>query len=344
MLFTSYVLLIFTLFYNQGDQSSIQQINKINFPIDQNLTAQAIKVPPEIYAKIPGFVISDSFLVMMRMYTEPLFLVFELPDCKYLGGFGSLGRGPDEFELPDSRNGIATEKGFLIYDVRKGLYHIDLSKSILNNRPITNKRIKLPGELFLINDLIQLNDSIIVGYPYPDKSDKPYVKYNFKSNKIEYFGEFPTIFPKSKKEHFWPIFWRHSVAKPDGKKFASFFDNFKMFHIYNQNGNLVNETIMEIQDIFIGKERKSNLITYYHTVKATNEFIYALCLNEQSDNLLNYKPTLEIWNWEGNPVAAYTLDRDVFSFDVTDDNKYIYCMDRQTNDNIFVYSLNVTKN
>ncbi len=341
MSYTNYSLLLFYLVLNQYDQAFTQEINKTKFPIEQSLIAKPIKVPSIIYAKMPGFVITGKYLLLLRSFNEPLFSVFELADCNYMGDFGRLGRGPNEFGKPDSRNAIATSKGFVIYDVEKGLLFIDLKESILNKYPHIIRTIKLPGELFMLNDIIMLNDCTIVGFPYVDKSNKPYVRYNFKTNEIEYFGKYPAIYSKSKKEHFWPIFWRHSVTKPDGKKFASFFDAVKMFRIYDEFGNLENETIIEIQDLFQGQARKSNIITYYHTVKATNQFIYALCLDVRTNKLLDYRPTLEIWDWNGNPVAAYTLDRDIFTFDITDDNKYIYCMDRQTIDKIFVYYLDI---
>jgi len=333
-----YIVLILSLFFTLNYVTVSQKVKEIRFPIEKSISSSAITVPPVIYAKTPGIVTTENYLIVMRSFSDPLYSVFELPDCNYIGGFGTLGRGPNEFEVPDARTARATENGFKIFDTHRGLLLIDIT-SFPFDKSFSFKQVKLPGELYILNDPIQINDSIIYGLPYAGKSDRPYVKYNTQSNEVEYFGDYPSVYPDKYKEHFWSIFWRHSVAKPDGSKFATFFDGVKMFRIYDNSENLENEVVMEIQDMFDGHMITKNTINYYRVLKATDQYLYALCLNERSNNLLDHKPTLEIWNWMGDPVAALTLDKAIFSFDVTSDNKILYCIDRQTVDKIFVYKL-----
>ena len=337
-MFIKHIILILFIFFNLNYKASTQKVKAIRFPIEKDLSSSAIKVPPVVYAKTPGVVITGNYLIVMRTDSDPLFSVFKMPDCNYLGDFGTLGKGPKDFERPDARTATATNKGFKIFDIHKGLLFVDI-KNFSSNKSFNIKQIKLPGELYILNDPIQVNDSIIYGLPYVGKSDKLYVKYNIQSSEVDYFGDYPSVYPDKYKKHFWSIFWRHSVVKPDGSKFATFFDGVKMFRIYDNFGNLEKEVVMEIQDMFSGQQLKKHTINYYRVVKATDQYLYALCFNERRDNLLDHKPTMEIWDWKGNPVAALTLDKSILSFDVTRDNKTLYCMDMQAVDKIFIYLL-----
>jgi len=268
----------------------------------------------------------------MRSFSDPLYSVFEMPDCNYLGDFGTLGRGPKEFGVPDARTASATEKGFKVFDTRKGLLFIDITDFSVNNS-FEIKQIRLPGELYILNDPVQINDSIIYGMPYVGKSDKLFVKYNIQSSEVDYFGKYPSFCPKESKDNYWAMLWRHSVIKLDGTKFTSFFARMKMFLIYNNSEVLEKEVLINIpKNIF---DPKGNVMTFYKEVKATNEYIYALCLNEPEN-----KTSLEIWDWQGNPVAKLNMDNQIFSFDVTNDNTKLYCIDQMIIDKIFIYELN----
>ena len=130
------------------------------------------------------------------------------------------------------------------------------------------------------------------------------------------------------------------MVKPDGTKFASFFDKFKMFRIYNNSGVLEKEVIMMInEDIFDPKRKRGTSMIYYRVVKVSNKYIYAMCMNEYSDKLLETNPSIEIWDWDGNPVAKLNMNNPIFTFDVTMDDKKLYCIDRVEIDKIFVYNL-----
>ena len=314
---------------------------EIKFPIEKTIVPNKIDVEPVIYAKTPGVVISNNKLIVMRSYSVPLYSVFEIPLCKYIGSFGSRGKGPNEFEYPDARTATASSNGFKLFDSRKGLLFVDISKYSISKKQFSIEQIKLPGELYILNDAIQVNDSIIYGLPEAWKSDKMFVKYNINSYEIDYFGEYPEFCSKMEKDYVWGLLWRHSVCKPDGTRFASFFDNFKMFRIYNNSEKLEKEVVMDIPDVVHMCNRKEGERTkiFYRVVKSTNEYIFAMCINETSDKTLEINPTIEIWDWDGNPIAKLKMDNPIFSFDVTPSNKALYCIDRIITDKIFVYNL-----
>jgi hypothetical protein len=53
----------------------------------------------------------------LKPRAEKLFSVFELPGCKFVGGFGVLGRGPDEFISINPYSATAiSDNGIRIFD------------------------------------------------------------------------------------------------------------------------------------------------------------------------------------------------------------------------------------
>ncbi len=93
------------------------------------------------------------------------------------------------------------------------------------------------------------------------------------------------------------------------------------------------------KDIFDPKRKRGTSMIYYRVVKVSNKYIYAMCMNEHSDKLLETNPSIEIWDWDGNPVVKLNMNNPIFTFDVTKDDKKLYCIDRVEIDKIFVYNL-----
>lgn len=110
-----------------------------------------------------------------------------------------------------------------------------------------------------------------------------------------------------------------------------------MLQIYTSSGILEKEVIMDFQDDFFDGDRfKKNPTIYYTLIKASDKYIYALCQNQQSSQFVNNIPKIEVWDWDGNPVAEFTLDKSICAFDVYED-KVFYGMDYSSMDCIFRY-------
>ena len=82
-------------------------------------------------------------------------------------------------------------------------------------------------------------------------------------------------------------------------------------------------------DLLLENSLNPNVSIYYDAIKTTNKYIYAICENAKHNTLLNNLPNLEVWDWNGNPIISFKLDRSVAAFEVTKDDKKIYVIDRQ---------------
>jgi hypothetical protein len=316
-------------------------VKDVTFPIEKELFSKSIEVPPVIYASHPGLVITGDKLVIIEPEAEQIFSIFNLPDCKYLGGFGVLGRGPEEFNDINPFSAIPSDKGIRIFDFDKGVFEIDITDFPTNVS--SRNTVKFPEILQLLNSPFQINDSIICGIPYPQvgiENNKPYIRFNTNSNEIDYFGRYPELFPETNSDIFMFVFMHLTSVNPDKEKFVSVGHLVKSLTIFNSDGTLCKELIMKApEDLIVENGINSEALVFYSAMKTTNNYIYAICENAPFNNLLENRAKLEVWDWDGNPVIQFQLDRPVSAFGVTQDDKMIYFIDRQTQDRIFTYNL-----
>ena len=334
------ILNVIQLVDNQNKYSQ----KAITFPIELNITSNSSVVPPVIFSMRPGLVITCGLVVIIEENAENIFSIFSLSSLKYLGGFGKLGKGPNEFTTFDALSAFPSLKGLSFFETYNGLVELDLTQYFKSALFSINRNQKFPYQLQLLNDPFKLNDSVICGIPYPQPDKlvitKPYIYFNFKSNRISYFGEYPNLYPQKYNANNWLTYFHKTTLKPDGNEFASFFSQVKMFRIYKSNFTIKKELVIELQkDLFVGDWIRDNAIRYYSQVKSTNKYIYAINENEHINNLLYNKPSLEIWDWNGNPIALLHLDNPVSAFDVTKDDMKIIYIDRQSQDRIFTLDL-----
>lgn len=314
----------------------------VTFPIQIKLKSKSIPTPPKFYGKMSSILIFNNLLISIEPYNDTIFSIFELPNCNFISSFGINGRGPNEFATPDSRNAFVTKNGITFKDLSERFISIDLT-NYLKNRTYVLHITKLPGELEILNNSFWLNDSTICGLPYiGGRFNKPYIRYNINTKKIDPFGIWPNIYPhrKETEKQSWIIYAGRSRVKPDQSMFVTFMFNIKMFRIYMNSGELFKEIILETQDNFFeGNEIRSYPKMYYTCIRTTDKYIFALNTACSIAEMPKKVPTLEIWDWNGKPIAEIQLDIPVNQFDITQDGKLVYCNDWNTMDKLYIYDV-----
>ncbi len=335
------VFLILCLQLFSGLQSQEKVLKNINFPINSAIKVTEYKIPSVNYAVASSLVVLDDYVVLVEQKSPKIISIFDKESFKYIGGYGVLGKGPNEFIYVDATNAKAEGNKLLIYDLTRGFLSVDINSCVNNRKLKVEILYNIPRTIVPLNDVVMLSSSSVMGYSYLDKNkDVPYLIYDAIDESVTKFGQFPTLFSKDREEIFWQIYNRHTVLKPDKQRFASFGNQVKMIRIYKMNHELLNEQFFKIQkDFFEGEWIRTNALKYYRVVKANNDYIFALCENQLSHDLIDNIPTLEVWDWDGNPVAKLELQEKVFTFDLLDNPLRIIAVDKQAMDKIYVYDL-----
>ncbi len=83
---------------------------------------------------------------------------------------------------------------------------------------------------------------------------------------------------------------------------------------------------------------------YRSTLAATPDYLYATAFNKTEKELksigpTNIRPTLEVWNWKGEPVKRVGLDKPALEFAISEKHGKLYGVNPMIPDKIYVYDL-----
>jgi hypothetical protein len=307
------------------------------FPKAGKIEAKIQKIPVSIL--LPrAMIISGNKLFIYKEKENKLFEIFSLPDYEHLCSAGQRGQGPDDFLHPDTRSFQATENGFMVIESGTGRLKTVVFEnnqlSVLQSEKIFNN----PSN----NGFYPLEDSLYLVLGNAGEQTE-YNLYNKKTDKLIPAGNYPqwttgTIEPMQL------IFTyiKNCVVSPDGKKFAAFYGRFKRLRIYDHSANLLHDVEVDIEPYKSNKNQDaSNQGEYYiGQPQAIGDFIYVLCSNalENRPEAINVCE-LQVWDWNGNPVACYQLDRKISVVAISEKYKKIYALNKLVDDELYIYDL-----
>lgn len=293
-----------------------------------NIKLDSIKIPPVLF-KERKIVSNDDFLVSINIDSDTIFRVFAFPDFKYLGAFGSKGKGPDDYDFPNistlnfDRNGLVTAD-------RRELRILEVTnfKSLINDSLIFKTRIKKPGRLLRTNYDFLLSENSFCGVEILD-AQKQLICYNNVTNEITHMFDFPTYsdeeFPETALAN---LYTRRTGISYDKSKIALLYGRFPMLNIYNVNSGEVITSVLDKapsqKEVRVGANQRTvngaELISYYSSIQTTDKYIYGLYQarerfvlekvtgsgNVGTRNLTDLE--LHIYDWEGQAIMKIKLE------------------------------------
>lgn len=322
------------------------------FPREIKLVHKEITTPNVLFM-VGEMELLDSALIILNLKDDKFFQIFTFPDLKYLGGYIEKGRGPnEEVSIDPYIRKIHGNK--LLY---KTLVSIKINQ-INRDELITIKTIHIPGELININHPFIIDD-ILYGYNVSRITNKEFIGYDPSNNSIFDFGpSYPNAERKVPPKFRNSIFAKAIIVKPDQSSFASVYDLFPMLRIYSRNGNLLKESYYNNGQIFPSavmslptQEDANKVMQNYRKIKASNQYIYALyngkTIGESNSEfnkdinggLRDTSNEIHVWDWDGNPIMKILLDKQIFSFCITPDDKSIICTSINNLNTLFKYDI-----
>ena len=311
---------LITITTNSCDNSS--EKSTLLFDIVQNIEADSVIVPPNILICTDLFTTQDMLVVYGRT-NDTLFSFWSLPECKYLFSAGFKGQGPNDF-IELEPNFVSTPAGFKAcelntYQIKEikvdptGLFEVIKSQNIQ-----TDKEWSLNRFLFLENNTFCYT-------PFMGEYEYILIKENGKS---EPFGDYPTHLLQTEEKTL-SNYNKMTVASPKGDKFAAFYVYAKALRIFSSGGKLLKEVAIETKE----KQKKETRTMYYtYRPRVTEKHIYALITE-------NNKDFLEIWDWDGNPIIKYALDKRITDFTISERHNKIYALNANKEGVIYTFQL-----
>lgn len=282
--------------------------------------------------------IQDKFLVIFDNVGEGIFKVFSLPNLEYLYSWGQEGKGPNEFSFI-TFNFLDTERDNLVlYEPslsRLRYYSIGVGELKFSNEKIL-PRIPYSGPL---NSLTRVSDSLYIAVnEIKSVPDNEYVGFDINNSKkdVFYFGNFPDseILDLVDKNH---SFSKVLAIQPEGDKIAFFYRNYNSFGIYDFGSDEMLRFKIE------EKTYKEDLIYRIHA-QATEDFVITLALyktplelSEMNPN--DFEPIIEVWNWNGEPVSKFYVNKPIHKFTISNDGSHLYGFSVASSDEIYMFDI-----
>ena len=320
--------LIITVFTSIGLLTSCSHSHQkeISFPVSKKLTAEKIYVN-EIFS--PDFVTqSGDFFIIASSLSDTTLFLYDTPTLTFKNVTGRRGSGPDDIQTfprfcHTVGNNFLYIKGFSPFSIRK--ISID---SIGNFSFVDEYLLKQQDEYNFMNII---KDSLLIYY---NSNRLSINKYDLKSNESLDEIKFP------KDDHRESFYFQN-------RGFISANDSFVVHpYIYKRQIDIYSINDFKLHKrISDGKhspkpsiQGPENITYHYLNVYAGEKYFYAMYVgHRENENFLDR--TLEVYDYEGNPIIRYTFDIVPFYFAVDEKRGYIYATNSNYEDYLLRYRL-----
>lgn len=313
------------------------------FPASKKATLNEIGIP-NVLAVPMELVILDDKIIIYDMLSEWIFKIFSRESFDFKGDLIMRGRGPME-EVDVSPYFRRYGNDTFLY---KSTGTVKVAEIHSNNRDLNYVIIDefaLPADMHYDDDFFLLNDKLFSSITFQSIA-RDFRCFDIDVNSTYEWGELlPLRRPKSL--HPDDIFYlaKFTTVNPDQNLLAVVYQNLPILRIYciNSVQVLSQQHMADGSDNIKYFKRNSfgeGFLTYYGRIKSTKEFIYALYpgtgLSWDDENIPDLATVIHIWKWDGTPAMKLELDRPIFSFDVTPDNKQLIASSIVDVDKLFV--------
>lgn len=312
------------------------------FPVNAELKCKTINIPVNLLQPAGIFTYEDNLVVFDNVKTE-IFKVFKLPEIDYLYGLGNIGRGPNEFLFVDENCiGVNNNEIELLDNGR--LKRIQVTPDSL----ITKSAVDIIALDNPLNNLRRINDSIYISDNVFSDNEFEHLLINIKENNvINKFGKYPDsrgLDIKTNEEGY-QLFRKVSMSSPSGDHFVAFYGFINRFKIYDGKGNLQRDIFLEDKkgQMLSVTNMMSSPIYFFSQPCVTDDFIYVLRLSMSEADLQkdieNFKPELLIFNWDGDAIAKYKLNKPITSITISEKDKKLYGVNLMKENEIYTFDL-----
>lgn len=342
-------LLIIILIFIQTCKYTPEYFQTTNaLPIDYSFQGKTILINSELSNPTRIENINDNYILVIDERQNGIFQVFRLPDLNFLYSWGNIGRGPNEFTshyFSDQSLNIKKNQ-LILYDAanfgRLLFYTVTDTALVLTQQD----SIFHENQLTPLNRLRRLNDSIYFAdyqnYGIQEDSDYEFMALTPGKKELLFaFGQYPKT--QLQGEDRYQKYKKLTASKPDGSKFVAFYLFQNMFKIYDNEGSILKK--IEVKDEYLSNNilNYNDEFIYRGFVYASDDYIYVYAPYTTEEKAFedpeSYRPLIEIWDWEGQPIHRFILDKPVHEFTVSEKFKKIYAFTAFESQKIFEYDL-----
>ncbi len=249
----------------------------------------------EILDNYVRIAVSNDYLFLQGIKADLIFQQYALPEVKWIKSFGRKGRGPGEYGTNTDIFISPTTELLYIYRPDTSTFY---SYRISEEGDLALEREFKVESGILYNQFHIIGDSLLVYNKVPGLGIG---RVNLITGEKIGDLQFPVRSGYSESDFFHPD---KGVLAANGKYVVYAYHFLKQIDIYN-----VDDLTLKVR--LIGKEHKEPVNIgpdsdmYYYNVYCTDRYIYAYYAKRDTNG--GYENYVEVYDYEGNPVARYEM-------------------------------------
>jgi len=289
--------------------------------------------------------VADTFLVFTTPKLDTLYSVSSLNTYVHLGNFVTKGNGPLEqlgsFE-PLSVFSTDSSTSISIYDFYTSRYYKwDLTNSMKCSAPVFTDTVRfsdMPG-LYKIHSLD--NEALFIDYINPSELNQHYAVYHIPSEKIiDDKAALISGITELSNSYLLTTSTSFSLANRKYVSAMGFIDQLNIYDLERPEESkalTIHKKRMGMQEV--ERTPMPEKMEYYVGVCSNSSCIYALYANQnRKDWALNETPaTIQVFDWNGNPLCELKTKEKIVQFDVDQNNRKLYGLTIE--EDLYVYDL-----
>lgn len=335
---TTLALMITTILYSCSSNKKTEKDYFSSFPKTETIQFKEIV---EFKKGVPQkLMVIDSNLIISNNYSNVshFFYNYSLKDNKYKKKYFKKGRGPNE--ILSSNGGVINNENLFVYDVTiKKIVSTDLSIAL----DTITKKLKFK-EKHLKNyydEISFINNKTFLATGVENSQNKASLVDLSTENIVRNFGEYKNKPSKIPLDAFKDAYTSYIYLRPSGGKFVIPYRYTDLIEIYNlkdssfvtRQGPKVFNPDFEVKgrqgNFYMSKTKKTRKA--FVSGMVTDEYIYLLFSGHlRTEENWSFGKSIYVYDWDGNPIKEIKLDRYIYTFTVTNDNKEIYAFDENT--------------
>lgn len=308
----------------------------VSMPEAIPLTAETVVT--EVDALLPrAMFVVDGKLGIYKEREDFMLDFYTLPDFKFICSTARRGHGPDDLIGLECRNIEASDTTFsALEQMTWRLKTMTLVGDSAMHVVGVSKPLETNGAINMFHRLDSLH-YLSLG---STTNQKEFCIFDLSDGSAHEVGEYPEwIDDASTVTNGMPLqfpYGKFLAVSPDGKTFAAFYWHFDRVRFFDSDCRLLNDVaVSRDRDDLSQNEDVNQLPACYYGVKAAGDKIYALHADTDSTRML------EVWDWNGRPVAAFRLDRPVTVMTVDTASHRLITKDAEHSNEIYLYELPV---
>ncbi|NVK82945.1 MAG: hypothetical protein HWE21_01415 [Cytophagia bacterium] len=239
---------------------------------------------------VQGVTSDDKYLYVYNRKETPIVKAYRLTDGMYMGGFGSIGKGPGEYDPFLFSSSFNARNGQIITQDMKYVRILNVKESADRLSFEMVKEVRMPPEWDIVNQGILLKDDLYAGsimftekdfvtFPLSDMSLEE------RNSRVGSFGDFPQEYPDVPFNVYHELYQGMSSFAYNGNALVRYYSRLPMLRLFRlPSGDYLDIPFKpknaQIKNVKLNKsgrgiENGLDMINYFSNVQMGREFIVA---------------------------------------------------------------------